>query len=89
MARTSLKPDDLAAITARREALLAELARIDEQARAAQEAARDAGRSVLLAALDRVKIAGMEKADARTIATTISRLGGSVVAEHLTTLEKA
>ena len=89
MARNSPKPDDLAAITARREALLAELAKIDEQAKAAQEAARDAGRPVLLAALDRVKIAAMEKADARTIATAISRLGGSVVAEHLASQAKA
>ena len=89
MARTSPKPDDLAAITARRQALLAELAKIDEQARVAQEAARDAGRPVLLAALDRVKISGMEKADARAIATAISRLGGSVVAEHLASLAKA
>lgn len=88
MARTSSRPDDLAAITARREALLAELAKVEEQAKAAEEAARNAGRPVLLAALDRVKIAGMEKAEARAIATAISRLGGSAVAEHLASLAK-
>ncbi|MDJ0276027.1 hypothetical protein QLH51_04310 [Sphingomonas sp. 2R-10] len=83
MARTPTKPDDLDAINARREALLAELAQVDEQARVAKEAARDAGRPILLAALDRVKIARMEKAEARIIANTIGRLGGKAVAEHL------
>ena len=88
MARNSSKSDDLAAITARREALLAELAKVEEQAKAAEEAARDAGRPVLLAAFDRVKIGNMEKAEAKTIATAISRLGGTVVAEHLASLAK-
>jgi hypothetical protein len=61
VARTQSKPTDLAAIDARREALRAELAQLDEQARTAELAARDAGRPVLLSALDRVKIAAMSK----------------------------
>lgn len=86
MARSASKPDDLAAITARREALLAELAQIEKQAKAAEEAARDSGRPVLLAALERVKIAGMEKAEARAIATAITRHGGKAIAAHLASL---
>jgi len=89
MARTASKPDDLAAITARREALLAELAQVEEQAKAAEEAARDAGRPVLLAAFERVKIGGMEKAEARAIATAVSRHGGKAVSQHLASLPVA
>lgn len=83
MPRAKTNVDDLAAITARREALLTELARVDEQAKAAREAARDAGRSVLLAALDRIKIAAIDKSDARAIATALTTYGGKVVAERL------
>lgn len=86
MPRGSLKTDDLAAISARREALLAELARVDEQARVAKEAARDAGRPVLLAAFDRVKVAALDKADARSIAQAIATHGGKSVAQHLASL---
>lgn len=88
MPRTAAKPDDLAAINARREALLAQLAEVDEQAKAATEAARDAGRSVLMAALERVKIPALDKADARIIATALATQGGKSVAEHLSTLPK-
>lgn len=77
---------DLAAIEARREALRAELAQLDDQARAAELAARDAGRPVLMAALERVKIGSMEKAHARTIASAIRQHGGKMVAAHLATL---
>ncbi len=52
MPRASFKSIDLSSIEARREALQAELAALDEQAKAAELAARDAGRPVLLAALD-------------------------------------
>lgn len=86
MPRTTAKTDDMAAILARREALLAELARVDEQARVAKEAARDAGRPVLLAALDRVKVAALDKADARSIARAIATHGGRSVAQHLASL---
>lgn len=83
MPRAKAKLDDLATIAARREALLAELAGIDEQARIAKEAARDAGRPVLLAALDRVKIAAIDKADARAIAAALASHGGKAVAAQL------
>ncbi|MBB4087490.1 hypothetical protein [Sphingomonas carotinifaciens] len=86
MPRAKAKTDDLATITARREALLAELARVDEQARIAQEAARDAGRPVLLAALERVKISAIDKADARSIARALATHGGKSVAAHLASI---
>ncbi|WP_267396441.1 MULTISPECIES: hypothetical protein [unclassified Sphingomonas] len=86
MPRATPKPTDLSSIDARREALRAELAALDEQAKAAELAAKDAGRPILLAALDRVKIATMDKTDARSIASAISLHGGQVVAQHLATL---
>jgi hypothetical protein len=86
MPRATAKPTDLSSIDARREALRAELAALDEQAKAAELAAKDAGRSVLLAALDRVKIATMDKTDARSIGSAIGQHGGRVVAQHLATL---
>ncbi|CAM3055203.1 MULTISPECIES: hypothetical protein [Bacteria] len=86
MPRAKSNTGDLAAIAARREALLAELARVDEQAKQATEAARDAGRPVLLAALERVKIAAIEKSDARTIAAALASHGGKAVAERLAAL---
>lgn len=85
MARTK-KVVELAAIEARREALRAELAQLDEQAKAAEQIARDAGRSVLIAALERVKIAALDKADARAIAAAISNHGGKAVASQLGSL---
>ena len=86
MARNSSKPDDLAAATARRDALAAELAQAEELVRSAEQAARNAGRPVLQAALDRIKIAAMDKADAKVIATAIGEHGGKAVAQHLTTI---
>ena len=85
MARTR-NAVDLATIEARREALKAELARLDEQAKAAEQTARDAGRPVLIAALERVKIAAIDKADARAIAAAISNHGGKAVANQLALL---
>ena len=64
MPRTSLKSDELASIVARREVLRAELAALDERARAMEIAARDAGRQTLMTALERVRIAEIDKADA-------------------------
>lgn len=83
MPRQSTKSDDLAAIEARRELLRAELAQLDERARVAELAARDAGRPILIAALDRIKIAGMGKDDAKAIAAAISNHGGKAVAANL------
>ena len=85
MPRTRKLPE-LEAIEARREALRAELAHLDEQAKAAEEAARDAGRSVLTAALERVKIGALEKADAKAIASAIAQHGGRTVASQLARL---
>lgn len=85
MARTR-KVVELATIEARREALRAELAQLDEQAKAAEQTARDAGRPVLNAALERVKIAAIDKADARAIAKAISNHGGKAVASQLAPL---
>lgn len=87
MPRTSPRKSDLAAIQARRAALKAELDDLDRQAKEAEEAARDAGRSVLLAALDRVKIAAMDKADARAIAKVIAAHDASAIALRLAELE--
>lgn len=89
MPRATSKFDDLEAITARRAALVAELASVDEKLKAAELAARDAGRPTLLTALEKVKIAAMDKADARAIATAIGQHGASAVAEHLGSLQAA
>lgn len=89
MARSSTKPADLAAIKERRERLQAELAELDAQEKAAEAAARDAGRPILIAALERIKIATMDKADAKAIATAIANHGGKLIAEHLTSLNPA
>lgn len=86
MPRPSSKPVDLSSIQARRAALRAELAQLDEQAKVVELAERGAGRSVLLAALDRVKIAAMGKVDAKAIAAAIGQHGGKVVADHLNSL---
>ncbi|WP_332794943.1 hypothetical protein [Sphingomonas sp. RB3P16] len=86
MPRSAAKPDDLATIEARRETLREELAALDQRAKAIEIAARDAGRPVLLAALDRVKIGAIEKADARVIAQALSDHGGKAVAANLTSL---
>jgi hypothetical protein len=83
------KLDNLSAIEARREALRSELAALDEQAKRAEEAARDAGRPTLLAALERVRIAGLSKQEARTIANAIGQHGGKAIAEYLARLEPA
>ncbi|MDY0969088.1 hypothetical protein [Sphingomonas sp. CFBP9021] len=89
MPRSSSKPADLPTIETRKKALLAELAQLEEQAKAAEIAARDAGRPVLLAALDRIKIAAMEKSDAKVIASVINQHGGSAVASHLASIPQA
>ena len=83
------KLSDLNAIDARRAALRAELADLDERAKAAEQAARDAGRSTLLAALNRVRIAELSKNDARSIAKAIEQHGGKAVAAHLSSFQPA
>lgn len=83
------KLDDLAAIEARRDALRAELAQLENQAKAAEIAARDVGRPTLLAALEQVKIAALSRHEARAIANSIGRHGGKAVADHLSSLSSA
>ncbi|WP_082591519.1 hypothetical protein [Sphingomonas sp. Root720] len=89
MPRAASKPEDLEAIAARRAALIAELASVDEQLKAAELAARDAGRPTLLAALERIKIGAMDKSDAKAIASAIGQHGGAAVARHLESLQAA
>ena len=72
MARPRKIGGDLATITAERARLQAELARLDEAERVALETERDAGREVLLAALVKVKIARMDRGQAKAIAQAIS-----------------
>ncbi len=87
MPRATAKSDDLATIEARREALRAQLTVLDERAKAIESATKDAGRPVLMAALDRIKIGAIDKPDARAIASAISEHGGAAVAEHLASLK--
>lgn len=88
MARTSSKPNDLSSIQAQKDRLLAQIAELDVQAKEVEAVERDAGRPTLLAALDRVKIRKLGKADARLIANAIASFGGSAVAAHLGSLGK-
>ena len=65
---------DLDAIASERAKLQARLAELDAAEKAAREAQRDAGREVLLAALARVRIGAMDRAQARDIAAAIGKL---------------
>lgn len=87
MARSAAKSDDLTAIEVRREQLKRELAELDERAKAAALAAKDAGRETFLAALGRVKIPAMDRTQAKAIAKAIEKHGGESIARHLETLE--
>ena len=89
MPRHATRNDDLATIEARRAELRKELTDLDQRAKTVEAAARDAGRTVLFSALERIKIAGMDKADAKAIAAAIGAHGGEVVARHLATLPSA
>ncbi|MDR6710233.1 hypothetical protein J2X73_004638 [Novosphingobium sp. 1748] len=86
MRRRTNTGDDLATIEARRNALKAELAELDQRAKEAELAARDAGRPTLVAALDKVRIPAMGKAEAKAIATAIAQYGGDAVASHLASI---
>ncbi len=86
MPRAKKIEGNLEAISAKREALLAELAKVDEAERRAREAERDAGRDVLIGALAKVKIARMERSMATAIAKAIEKHGGAKVAEKLSSL---
>ena len=75
--------------TIRQERVRAEqvLADILKREREAEEAMRDAGRPVLLAALERIKIGELERSEAKAIATALAKHGGAKVAAALTGLK--
>jgi hypothetical protein len=79
MRRKAVVGDDLAAIHARREALRSELAELDQRAKEAELAARDAGRPTLTAALDKVRIPAMDKTDAKAIAAASRSMVASLL----------
>lgn len=83
MARPRKIGGDLAIISAERARLQAELARLDEAEKVALEIERDAGREVLLAALDKVRIARMDRGQAKAIAQAISALGAEDIIQKL------
>jgi hypothetical protein len=89
MAKPANKNGDLASIEARRELLRQQLAELDEQAKAAALAAKDAGREVLLAALERVKISAMDRSEAKAIAKAIEKHGGADIARKLESMDAA
>lgn len=74
MARVRKFDGDLDTIASERAKLQERMAELDAAERAAREAQRDAGRGVLLAALERVKIGAMDRAQAREIAVAIGKL---------------
>jgi len=82
MARTK-KLVDLDTIAAEREQLQEQLKELKAREKAAIEAKKDAGRAPLMAALARVKIAEMDKGQAKAIAQAISKLGAPEVARRL------
>lgn len=80
------KTPDLDTIRIERAKLESRLAAIIQREREAEAVQRDAGRSALLAALDRVQIGAMERTDAKNIAAAIGKHGGATVAAALANL---
>lgn len=77
------KSPALESIKQERVKLEAALAAIVQREKEAEDALRDAGRPVLLAALERVKIPELDRSDARTIAAAIAKHGAAKVAAAL------
>lgn len=73
------KPPPLESIKQERIKAEAALAAILQREKEAEDALRDAGRPVLLAALERVKIPDMERTEARSIAASIAKHGAAKV----------
>ena len=73
MARARNTGGDLEAIASERAKLQQRMAELDVAERAAREAQRDAGRAVFLAALEKVKIGAMDRAQARDLAAAIGK----------------
>lgn len=83
MAQQKKLENDLAGIAAEKARLEAQLAVLAAREKATREAALDAGRGVLLAALERVKIPAMDRVEAKTLATAITSLGASEALRRL------
>lgn len=77
------KSPALQSIKQERVKLEAALAAIVQREKEAEDALRDAGRPVLLAALERVKIPELDRSDARAIAAAIAKHGAAKVAAAL------
>ncbi|CAN5223284.1 MULTISPECIES: hypothetical protein [Sphingobium] len=77
------KSPALESIKQERVKLEAALAAIVQREKEAEDALRDAGRPVLLAALERVKIPELDRSDARAIAAAIAKHGAAKVAAAL------
>ncbi|GAO52979.1 hypothetical protein [Novosphingobium sp. MD-1] len=73
MTRTRKAGGDLDAIASERAKLQQRMAELDAAEKAAREAQRDAGRGVFLAALEKVKIGAMDRAQARGLAAAIAK----------------
>ncbi len=86
MPRKPNDAEDLSTLQAERTRLEAMLADILEREKLAREAQRDAGRNELLAALSKVKVGPLSRADAKVIAQAIARHGGSKIVEALSSL---
>ncbi|WP_340267639.1 hypothetical protein [Sphingobium mellinum] len=77
------KSPALESIKQERVKLEAALAAVVQREKEAEDALRDAGRPVLLAALERVKIPELDRSDARAIAAAIAKHGAAKVAAAL------
>ena len=83
-----VKPPALETIKQERIKAEAALAAIMQREKEAVDALRDAGRPVLLAALERVKIPDMDRTEARAIAAAISKHGAEKVVEAIGSLSR-
>lgn len=81
------KTPDLDAIKQERVKAEAALAAIIQREKDAEAAVRDAGRPALIAALEKIKIASMERSEAKAIADAIGKHGGAKVAAALRQLQ--
>ena len=83
MARKSQTIEAIQAARIKAEELLRQL---QEREREALSAQADAGKSTLIAAINRVKVAELSRADATTIARAVAKHGGETVARALARL---
>lgn len=80
------KGQPLSSIQAERAKLEEQLAAVIQREKAAQDAERDAGRTVLIGQLSKVKIAAMGRTDAKAIADAIAKHGGAKVSAALSAI---